>query len=109
MSSDRLIVEAIKMANGLLRQNLPPMHSLTDAATILRLLARDGVGMILVESPDRFARDLSVQITGHDYLRSLGVELVPTSASLRRSSYDTSLPMIALLRNFPVALSGLRG
>ena len=31
MSSDRLIVEAIKMANDLLRQNLPPMHSLTDA------------------------------------------------------------------------------
>jgi hypothetical protein len=37
MSSDRLIVEAIKMANDLLRQNLPPMHSLTDAATVLRL------------------------------------------------------------------------
>jgi hypothetical protein len=37
MSSDRLIVEAIKMAHGLLRQNLPPMHSLTDAATVLRL------------------------------------------------------------------------
>jgi hypothetical protein len=37
MSSDRLIVEAIKMARGLLRQNLPPMHSLTDAATVLRL------------------------------------------------------------------------
>ena len=31
MSSDRLIVEAIKMAHGLLRQNSPPMHSLTDA------------------------------------------------------------------------------
>ena len=37
MSSDRLIVEAIKMANDLLRQNLPPVHSLTDAATVLRL------------------------------------------------------------------------
>src|SRR5262245_27911009 len=37
MSSDRVIVEAIKVAQDLLRQNLPPMHSLTDAATVLRL------------------------------------------------------------------------
>jgi DNA invertase Pin-like site-specific DNA recombinase len=47
---------------------------------MLDRIAGNGVRVILVESPDRFARDLSVQITGHDYLRSLGVELVPTSA-----------------------------
>ena len=45
---------------------------------MLDRIAGNGVRVILVESPDRFARDLSVQITGHDYLRSLGVELVPT-------------------------------
>jgi hypothetical protein len=38
MSSDRVIVEAIKVAQELLRQNLPPTHNLTDAATVLRLL-----------------------------------------------------------------------
>jgi DNA invertase Pin-like site-specific DNA recombinase len=32
------------------------------------------------KSPDRFARDLIVQLTGHDYLRSLGIDLVPASA-----------------------------
>ena len=37
MSPNRLIVEAIKMAQDLLRQNLPPMHNLTDTATVLRL------------------------------------------------------------------------
>ena len=42
--------------------------------------AGNGVRVILVESPDRFARDLAVQLAGHDYLRSLGVELVPASA-----------------------------
>jgi hypothetical protein len=47
---------------------------------MLERIAGNGVRVILVERPDRFARDLSVQITGHDYLRSLGVELVPTSA-----------------------------
>jgi len=33
MTPDRVIVEAIKVAQDLLRQNLPPMRTLTDAAT----------------------------------------------------------------------------
>jgi hypothetical protein len=37
MSSDRVIVEALKVAQGLLCQNLPPTHNLTDAAAVLRL------------------------------------------------------------------------
>jgi hypothetical protein len=36
MSSDRVIVEGIKVAKDLLRQNLPPTHNLTDAAAVLR-------------------------------------------------------------------------
>src|SRR2546430_17277710 len=36
MSSDRVIVDTIKMAQDLLRQNLPPTHNLTDAAVVLR-------------------------------------------------------------------------
>ena len=36
MSSDRIIVEAIKEGQNLLSQNLPPAHSLTDAATVMR-------------------------------------------------------------------------
>ena len=35
---------------------------------------------IIVESPDRFARDLAVQLAGHDYLKNLGVALIPASA-----------------------------
>jgi hypothetical protein len=49
------------------------------------------VRVILVESPDRFARDLNVQITGHDYLRSLGVELVPASALGRCVPFDLAV------------------
>jgi DNA invertase Pin-like site-specific DNA recombinase len=33
-----------------------------------------------VERPDRFARDLAVQRTGHDHLQRLGVMLLPASA-----------------------------
>ena len=36
MSSDRTIVDAIKVAQDLLRQNLPPTHNLTDAETVMR-------------------------------------------------------------------------
>jgi hypothetical protein len=37
MNSDQVIVEALKLAQVLLCQNLPPKHNLTDAAAILRL------------------------------------------------------------------------
>jgi len=36
MSSDRVIVDTIKVAQDLLRQNLPPTHNLTDATTVMR-------------------------------------------------------------------------
>ena len=36
MSSDRVIVDAIKVAQDLLRQNLPPTRNLSDAATVMR-------------------------------------------------------------------------
>jgi hypothetical protein len=40
-------------------------------------------------------RDLAVQLTGHDYLRSLGVELVPTSAP---DFFTTDTPTAVLVR-----------
>src|SRR6516225_9446800 len=42
--------------------------------------AGNDVRTIIVESPDRFARDLTVQLTGHDFLKSLEVELIPATA-----------------------------
>ena len=35
---------------------------------------------MLVEDASRFARDLIVQLTGHDYLKKLGVTLVAANA-----------------------------
>lgn len=49
-------------------------------AAMLDRIAGNGVRTIIVESPDRFARDLIVQLTGHDYLKKLGVVLIPASA-----------------------------
>jgi DNA invertase Pin-like site-specific DNA recombinase len=47
---------------------------------MLRQLAENGSKTIIVESPDRFARDLAVQLAGHDMLRALGIALIPASS-----------------------------
>jgi DNA invertase Pin-like site-specific DNA recombinase len=49
-------------------------------AAMLDRIASNGVRTIIVESPDRFARDLAVQLAGHDHLRKLGVTLIPATA-----------------------------
>ena len=47
---------------------------------MLRGVTANGAKTILVESPDRFARDLAVQLAGHDMLKREGIALVPASA-----------------------------
>jgi DNA invertase Pin-like site-specific DNA recombinase len=47
---------------------------------MLQRLATNGVKTIIVESPDRFARDLAVQLAGHDMLKGLGISIIPASA-----------------------------
>jgi len=47
---------------------------------MLQHLATNGAKTIIVESPDRFARDLTVQLAGHDMLKGLGVQIIPASA-----------------------------
>ena len=69
---------------------------------MLARIAGNGVRVILVESPDRFARDLAVQLAGHDYLKQLGVELVPTSAP---DFFTTDTPTAVLVRQVLGAIS----
>jgi Resolvase, N terminal domain len=47
---------------------------------MLDCIAGNGVRSIVIESPDRFARDLAVQLAGHDYLKGLGIALIPATA-----------------------------
>jgi len=47
---------------------------------MLQRLATNGAKTIIVESPDRFARDLAVQLAGHDMLKAQGIALVPASS-----------------------------
>jgi hypothetical protein len=57
MKSDRVIESAIRAAQNLLWQNLPPTHNLSDAAAVARLrdLVRSpGVKTVLLHSNDTF-------------------------------------------------------
>ena len=47
---------------------------------MLQRLAANGAKTIIVESPNRFARDLAVQLAGHDMLKGLGISIIPASA-----------------------------
>lgn len=47
---------------------------------MLSRVVSNGAKTILVESPDRFARDLAVQLAGHDMLKGMGIALIPATA-----------------------------
>ena len=49
-------------------------------ADMLERLMSNGAKTIIVESPDRFARDLMVQLAGHDMLKARGIALIAASA-----------------------------
>src|SRR6266478_6568254 len=58
MSSDRVIIDAIKMAQRLLSQNLAPTHNLPDATTVMRfrdLVRSPAIQSALERSSDTFA------------------------------------------------------
>ena len=57
-----------------------PVDQRPGFAEMLQRLASNGAKTIIVESPDRFARDLAVQLAGHDMLKKLGLSITPVSA-----------------------------
>lgn len=57
-----------------------PVHERDGFADLLAYIASNGAKTILVENASRFARDLTVQLTGHKMLSDLGYELVPVDA-----------------------------
>ena len=58
-------------------------------AAMLEALLANGARTIIVESPDRFARDLMVQLAGHDLLKAKGLTL--SGLTLDGSVNGTSL------------------
>lgn len=76
-----------------------------DRAGFAAMLARiegNGVRTILVEEASRFARDLAVQLAGHDLLRRLGVELIAVNAP---DHFRDDTPTAVLVRQVLGAIS----
>ncbi|SFQ56608.1 Site-specific DNA recombinase [Roseivivax halotolerans] len=57
-----------------------PIDSRPGMQKLLDAVLSNGTRTILVESPDRFARDAVVQELGHRLLKDRGVDLIPTTA-----------------------------
>jgi DNA invertase Pin-like site-specific DNA recombinase len=85
----RAAIAAFAKANGyeVVAEYYDPGVSGSDPVTerkgfmaMLKHIASNGIRTIIVESPDRFARDLTVQLAGHDMLKGQGITLIPASA-----------------------------
>jgi DNA invertase Pin-like site-specific DNA recombinase len=57
-----------------------PVSERSGFAEMLERLMSHGARTIIIESPDRFARDLMIQLAGHDMLKAKGISLVAASA-----------------------------
>src|SRR5262245_8175198 len=69
---------------------------------MLRRLATNGAKTIIVESPDRFARDLMVLLVGHDLLKAQGITLIPTTAP---NYFAEDTPTAVLVRQVLAAIA----
>jgi DNA invertase Pin-like site-specific DNA recombinase len=79
-----------------------PVHERPGFTAMLDRIASNGVRCIIVESPDRFARDLAVQLAGHDFLKKLGVALIPAAAP---DFFTEDTPTAVLVRQVLGAIS----
>jgi DNA invertase Pin-like site-specific DNA recombinase len=72
-----------------------PVNDGAGFAQMLERLLSNGARTILVESPDRFARDLMVQLAGHDMLKAKGISLIAASAP---TFFIEDTPTVVLVR-----------
>jgi DNA invertase Pin-like site-specific DNA recombinase len=72
-----------------------PVQSRDGFAEMLAYMLGNGARIVLVENASRFARDLVVQITGHDLLKKHGIELIPVDAP---SHFSEDTPTANMVR-----------
>jgi DNA invertase Pin-like site-specific DNA recombinase len=72
-----------------------PIDARPEFTRMLERLLNNGAKTIIVESADRFARDLLVQLTGHKKLADLGLTLIAASAP---SHFTEDTPTARLVR-----------
>ena len=72
-----------------------PVGARPGFSAMLEALLANGARTIIVESPDRFARDLMVQLAGHDMLKAKGLTLIAASSP---SHFTEDTPTAVLVR-----------
>jgi DNA invertase Pin-like site-specific DNA recombinase len=65
-------------------------------SAMLSYMLGNGARTVLVEDASRFARDLVVQITGHDLLKSKGIVLIPVNSP---SYFEDETPTAKMVRS----------
>ncbi len=79
-----------------------PIHEREGFAELLNYIGRNGARTILCENASRFARDLSVQLTGHQMLKDLGYEIIPVDAP---THFTDDTPTAQMVRSILGAVS----
>ena len=79
-----------------------PVHERDQFTAMLSYIQENKTNTILVETANRFARDLVVQLTGHDLLKAQGVDLVPVDAPMH---FLEDTPTATMVRNILGAVS----
>lgn len=79
-----------------------PVDERPDFAKMLEAIASNGVNTIIVETANRFARDLIVQETGWRFLKSQGIDLIAADSP---TSFLDDTPTATLVRQILGAVS----
>jgi DNA invertase Pin-like site-specific DNA recombinase len=79
-----------------------PIDTRAGFKTMLEFIGETGASVILIETASRFARDLAVQLAGHDLLRARGIELIPVDAP---NHFTDDTPTAKMVRQILGAVS----
>src|SRR3954447_24284972 len=79
-----------------------PIDQRPGFVAMLEYIHGNGARTILVENASRFARDLAVQIAGHDLLKARGIALVPVDAP---DHFTDETPTAVMVRQILGAVS----
>ena len=79
-----------------------PIQNRPGFGELLQYITGNGARTVLVENASRFARDLAVQIAGHDLLKDRGIELIPVDAP---DHFTDETPTAVMVRQILGAVS----
>jgi DNA invertase Pin-like site-specific DNA recombinase len=79
-----------------------PIQDRPGFGDLLQYITGNGARTVLVENASRFARDLAVQIAGHDLLKDRGIDLVPVDAP---DHFTDETPTAVMVRQILGAVS----